>query len=859
MPVSRLFLIDAHALCYRAFFAIKELRNSKGQATNAVYGFVAALKKILREYQPQYFAVCFDMKGKTLRQEKYAEYKIHRPSMPDDLISQIPIIKDVVRAYNIPILEMEGYEADDIIATISRRVADHDLETVIVSDDKDMFQLVGDNVKILNSRQEKILGPAEVQEILGFAPRLITDYLALAGDQVDNIPGVKGIGEVSARNLLAEYGSLKKILANADVIKPERVRQALLAQKDMAVLSHELALLEDNAPISVDLESLRVGAPDEQTLKELFSELEFRKFVAELNLASSKPAQEILVKRIQKAEEFKALKEKIEAHKFFAFKCEVKAVAGDIALPQKVLLCCEAGEIYEISSEDDTWLGELFAKQDVIKITYDIKAQLKQLPVRAQKFCGKVFDVMLAGYLSSPSRSNQDIHVLAWDYLKKTISETPSTAVEMQTMIQLYPSLVAELGQRQLLKLFDELEIPLAFVLSKMEQEGVCIDEKLLTRLSLEINHRIEALVKDIYAAAGEEFNINSPKQLSQILFEKLKLPVIKKTKTGFSTDEGVLVRLAENHALPAKLLEYRQLAKLKSTYIDALPKLLDPLTGRLHTTFHQGGAETGRLSSVNPNLQNIPIRSELGRQIRAAFVPSEKDRVIIAADYSQIELRILAHLSGDENLRRAFEMGEDIHRYTAAQIFDITEKNVDEQMRHSAKRVNFGIIYGMSAFGLSKDLKISQLQAQDFIDRYFLRYPGVKEFMDSQIVKCRRQGYVTTILNRRRYIPEINSLNVNIRQFAERQAINTPVQGSAADLIKVAMVQIADELEKGKFASRMIITVHDELVFDAVISEENKLVAMIRERMESTMPLSVPLVATLKKGKNWLETEKML
>ncbi len=857
MPVLRLFLIDAHALCYRSFFAIKELRNSKGQATNAVYGFVATLKKILREYQPQYMAVCFDMKGKTLRQQRYAQYKIQRPAMPDELISQIPIIQDIVRAYNIPILQLQGYEADDIIATIARRIILPDLETVIVSDDKDMFALVGEKVKILSSRQEKILGPADVQEILGFSPARIADYLALAGDQVDNIPGVKGIGEVSAKKLLAQYGSLKEILDHADAIKPSRICDIICAQKDTALLSYELALLEDNAPIALDLEAMRVGAPDTDKLKALFTEMEFRKFVADLNGQSQEPLESISIKRIGNDAEFDAFVKVVEKQKFFAFECEPQAVVGEIAPPQKILFS-SAGHVYEISAVHPEWLAKLFVMPGVVKVTYDIKNQFKAWPLPAEKIRGEIFDVMLAGYLSSPPRGNYDLGTLAWEYLKKTISPASDSALQVELIAELYQPLADELKERELLKLFTQLEVPLAFVLSKMEQEGVCVDEKLLERLSIETSKRIDALVKDIYLLAGEEFNLNSPKQLSQILFVKLKLPAVKKTKTGFSTDESVLLQLSQDHAFAAQILEYRQLTKLKSTYIEALPKLINSLTGRVHTTFNQTGTETGRLSSSNPNLQNIPIRTDLGRQIRAAFIPSAKDRVIVSADYSQIELRILAHLCGDKNLMGAFEKGEDIHSFTAAQIFDVKESEVTEQMRSSAKRVNFGIIYGISAFGLSKDLKISPAEAQGFIDRYFARYPLVKQFMDDEIIKCRKLGFVTTLLNRRRYIPEINSPNMGIRQFAERQAINTPVQGSAADLMKLAMINIAQDIDKNGFASRMIISVHDELVFDTVISEEKKLVELVRERMEHTIPLRVPVLVSIKRGNNWLETHKI-
>ncbi len=856
MPVLRLFLIDAHALCYRSFFAIRELRNSKGQATNAVYGFVAALKKILREYDPEYLAVCFDMKGKTLRQKKYLEYKIQRPAMPDDLISQIPIIKDIVRAYNIPVFELEGYEADDLIATIAKRITSPGLEIVIVSDDKDMFALAGPTVKILSSRHEKILEASDLQQILGFPPERIGDYLALAGDQSDNIPGVKGVGDVSAKKLLLKYGSLKKILESADQIHPPRLREMILAQKQSAVLSYELAVLEDNAPIALDLEHMRVGPADVDKLKALFVEMEFRKFAAELDVQSAAPVQRTSVVAVKNQADFHDLVLAVEKQGFFAFLCGPQILEKDIACEQKILVSC-AGQVYEMSALGQDFLSKLFAMPQV-KVTFDIKEQLKQCPLLSQKIAPSVFDVMLAGYLCFPSRRDYGLGALAWEYLKKTIPQPSDLAGDVAIIAQLYQPQAAELKQRELLELFSGLEMPLAFVLSKMEQEGVCIDEKLLEELSRETSKHIDALIKDIHLLAGEEFNLNSPKQLSQILFVKLKLPAVKKTKTGFSTDESVLADLADSHVLAAKLLEYRQLTKLKSTYIDALPKLINPRTGRVHTTFNQSGTETGRLSSSSPNLQNIPVRTDLGRRIRAAFIASANDRVIVAADYSQIELRILAHLCGDENLIETFEKGEDIHAYTAAQIFDVRESEVNDQMRNSAKRVNFGIIYGISAFGLSKDLKISPAQAQGFIDRYFDRYPMVKRFMDDEIAKCRQQGFVTTLLNRRRYIPEINSPHMAVRQFAERQAINTPVQGSAADLIKLAMVRIARELDEKGFGSRMIISVHDELVFDTLVSEQKELVLLVRQQMEHVMDLRVPVLVSVKKGKNWMETEKI-
>lgn len=857
MSLSRLFLIDAHALCYRSFFAIRGLTNSKGQATNAVYGFVNALKKLIREHQPEYVAVCFDMKGKTRRQEKFAEYKIQRPAMPDDLISQIPIIREVVKAYNFPILETEGYEADDIIATIARRLDKPDLEIVIVTDDKDMFQLVGKRVKILTSRQDEIMDEVAVEKFLGFRPELIPDYLALTGDSVDNIPGVKGIGDVSATHLVTEFGTLEKILKNLDKIKPERAKQAISSQQEIAKLSKELALLEDNAPIKIDLETMHAGRSDREKLKVLFNDLEFRKFVAELNEEEPPKTIEIVVIPVKSEAELKKLTETIKKEKQFAFFLDPQSIEGPLAPVQQMMVCGKGGEIYQVSLSRKDWFIELFENKSVLKITHDVKTQLKSLGWQPAGFSGGVFDTFLAGFLASPGKANYDLPALAWEYLKVSVSENPDEARSVQLICQLYEPLAKEMKERDLWKLFDELELPLAFVLLQMERDGVKLDEALLAKLSVETGKKIDALVKDIYQLAGQEFNLNSPKQLGEVLFEKLKLPPVKKTKTGYSTDESVLVKLSEIHEMPAKLLEYRQLAKLKSTYIDALPKLVDS-QGHLHTSFNQAGAETGRLSSNNPNLQNIPIRNELGRQIRAAFIPSDKNHIIIAADYSQIELRVLAHMSQDKNLQAAFQKGQDIHSYTAAQILEVDEKDLTPEMRNRAKRVNFGIIYGMSAFGLSKDLGISQGEAQDFIDRYFLRYPAVKTFMDAQIAKCRKDGFVTTILNRRRYIPEINNSNIGIRQFAERQAINTPVQGSAADMIKLAMIDIAKVLREKKFDSRMIITVHDELVFDAVVAEEKDLISLVRSKMENTMKLSVPIVVTIKKGKNWLEMEKI-
>lgn len=853
-PAPKLFLIDAHALCYRSYFAIKNLSTSYGQATNAAYGFISTLKKILRQYAPAYMAVCFDVGKKTRRQERYAEYKIHRPAMPDELISQLPLIKDLVLAYRLPIFELEGFEADDVIATIAKRLSKKDLEIIIVSGDKDMLQLLDGSTKVFNIHKDTTIDYEQAKALWGVEPQKIPDYLGLAGDKTDNIPGVAGIGEVTAKDLINEYGSLEDIFKGIDKIKSDKIREKLQGQREQAFFSKELAVLDTDVPIEFDLPKLKVCQPDNKRLFELFKKLEFRKLAEEIaqDFEEKPPSA---VKSIRTAIEAQALAAKIEKKGGFVFLFN-RSQGSDNFWSDDFVVVLSDEEAFEVSSQHMSHFKKVFADPLITKISHDIKEAMKILFKKDIAIGGKPFDVMLAGYLLVPSQGAYDIGTLAWAYLKVSLSANEGLAQQAGLVFKLYPLLKKGLEEKSLCKLFEDIEIPLAYVLFRMETEGVAIDTKLLEELSQETQKKIESLIHELYQLAGTEFNLNSPKQLSHVLFEKLKLPVIKKTKTGFSTDEAVLVKLAQRHPLPARILEYRQLTKLKSTYIDALPKLVDPSAGRIHASFNQTGTETGRLSSNNPNLQNIPIRTELGRQIRKAFIPSGKDRLIISADYSQIELRILAHLSEDANLIRAFKEDQDIHVFTAAQIFDVKESQVTREMRDAAKRVNFGLIYGISAFGLAKDLSISQEKAQEFIDKYFLRYPGVKRFMEGEIKKAEKNGFVLTLLNRRRYLPEIKSENMAVRQLAQRQAINTPVQGSAADLIKLAMINIQEELEKESLASRMIITVHDELVFDVAEKEKTVITSLIREHMENPLSLAVPIKVSIKAGKNWMEMQ---
>jgi len=868
MSEPRLFLLDAHALCYRSYFAIKNLTTSYGQATNAVYGFLSTLKKILRDFKPDYLAVCFDAGKKTLRQERFKDYKIHRPSMPEDLISQIPLIKKVVEGYHLTVFEMEGFEADDLIATLTRHAEKNGIEVVIVSDDKDMVQLINDRVKIYSSRKEMILGEPQARELFGIDPKRIPDYIGLAGDQTDNIPGVLGIGEVTARSLINEFGTLENILSHLNQIKSSKLKEKLGRHKESALLSKELAILDCHVPLRFDLSSLKVAEPDREKLFQIFKELEFKKIAEEmsLELSESESKSDVEIKVLETSDDFQDLLLKAKAHKEFSFLPQC-ADPLDHTTCARIVFALKPNDLYLLSIEHLRELKPILEDPQIIKITHDVKQCWKVLHEKKCFIQGKIFDVMLAGYLLNPAQGSYSVENLDWVYLKNSNGRQAQGAKAAGVLLNLYPLLLRELKEKSLLKLFEEIEMPLAYVLFRMETEGVRLNEELLQQLSLETGKKIDAITRQIYKVAAQaegvsgnavSINLNSPKQLSVLLFEKLKLPVVKKTKTGFSTDEGVLVKLAEKYEIASRILEFRQLAKLKSTYIDALPKMINPKTGRVHAYFNQTGTETGRLSSLTPNLQNIPIRTELGREIRKAFIPFQEDHMIISADYSQIELRILGHLSGDQNLRKAFEKEEDIHTYTAALILDVKEKDVTPQMRNSAKRVNFGIIYGMSAFGLAKDLSISEEEAQEFIDKYFLRYTAVKTFMDNEIKKANEQGFVLTILNRRRYLPEIKSNNQAIKQFAERQAINTPVQGSAADLMKLAMINIQKELERQNLLSRLIITVHDELVFDVPNNETDMMIKLIRQQMEHSLELSVPVKVTIKTGSNWLQLKEV-
>ena len=884
MSKRKLFLIDGNSFCYRAYYAIRSLTNSKGQPTNAVYGFVTMMNKIIKDNSPDMVAVAFDLKGPTFRHKKFEEYKAHRKPMPEDLVSQMPIIKEVVKAYNIPIYGIEGYEADDVLATIARKAEAKDIETFIVTGDKDALQLVGPHIKVYSTNKEGLIYDAKkVKELFGVGPESITDLMALMGDATDNIPGVYGIGEKTAVELMAEFGSLDNLLKNVDKVKGESKKKAIKENEKMAILSKELAVLDTEVPIKVDFKELELKPPDEEKLLELFKALEFKSMIKEF---APKGKLGSTYELIDSEKRFEKLIEGLKAEKEFAFDFETTSEDPMLASLVGVSFSWEIGKSCYVPMNKDfdpkdvlEALKPVFESDKIKKIGQNIKYEYIVLANYGIKLEGIAFDTMVASYLLNPSKLNHNLEDISIEYLNHRMT-TPieeligkgKHAITMDKVdvdkvcayccedsdvtLRLKSILAKEISKRDLDNLLYDVEIPLIRVLAVMEISGIGIDKEYLAGLSGEMEKKLNKLTKSIYEIAGEEFNINSPKQLSKILFEKLKLPIIKKTKTGISTDEDVLTRLAAKHELPQVLLEYRELAKLKSTYVDSLPSLINPKTGRVHTSFNQTVTATGRLSSSEPNLQNIPIKTEEGRKIRKAFIPKSRDNMLISADYSQIELRVLAHLSGDKNLAKAFKEGLDIHAFTASLVFGIEEKDVTTEMRNMAKTVNFGIIYGMSPYGLSQSLKIEVDKAKEFIDAYFERYPDVKQYLEGLIEEAREKGFVTTILGRRRYIPEINSQDVRLRQFAERTALNTPIQGSAADIIKVSMISIEERLEKKGLDSKMVLQVHDELVFDVVKSECGEIYKIVKDGMENVIKLKVPVEAHIEAGKNWLELE---
>ncbi|NPB08885.1 MAG: DNA polymerase I [Thermodesulfobacteria bacterium] len=881
-----LFVIDGSSFIFRAYYAIKgHLSNRKGLPTKAIFGFTQMLTKLLREMDPQYAVICFDAKGPTFRHEIYTEYKANRPPMPDDLAVQIPYIREVAKAFGVPQLEIEGFEADDIIATLATKL---EQPVVIVGGDKDLFPLISSRVVVWDPMKDELIDEEAIRERFDVSPEKLLDVRALAGDTIDNVPGVPGIGEKTALKLIREYGSLEAVLENAPKIPQKRLRERLIEHADQARLSRELVKLNTEAPVPLDIEAYRRREPDVHRLRELFRELDFKKLLKELPAEKTISYQEYEIVRDEEA--LKALLEEARQKEVLVVDLESDSTDPMRGKLVGVALCLEPPKAYylpfghqglerQLPPEALKALGEILSAEQPRKVGHNIKYDLILLKRHGIDLRGLEGDTMVASYLLDPTRRQHGLDELAEEILgHQMISYKEVTAKlkkgesfafvpvekaaeyaceDAHVTYLLYQHFWPRLREEDLWDLFVNIERPLIEVLARMEMAGIRLDLPYLEELSREMASRLKELEEKIFALAGERFNLNSSQQLGFILFEKLKLPKIKKTpkRTAYSTDTEVLEELSSYHELPRLVLAYRTLAKLKSTYVDAFPRLVNPETGRLHTSFNQTVTATGRLSSSEPNLQNIPVRGEDGLKIRRAFIP-EEGFVFLSADYSQIDLRVLAHYSGDETLIEAFRRGEDIHRRTAAEVFGIPPEMVTPEMRRMAKTINFGIVYGMSPYGLAKELKIGRREAKAFIERYFERYPGVKAYMERIVAEAREKGYVETLFGRKRPLPDIKSPNRVAREFAERTAINTPIQGTAADIIKLAMIQIDQALREKKARTRMLLQVHDELLFEVPPEELEEIRDLVREKMERVVRLKVPLKVNLATGKNWAEAK---
>lgn len=886
-----LYLIDGSAYVYRAFHAIRTgLTNAGGLPTNAAFGFTRILTKMMAEKDPRYMAVCFDMKGPTFRNEIYADYKANRPPMPENLVVQLPYIKAIVRGFRIPLLEVEGYEADDLIGTLARRGEAAGFTVIIVTGDKDFLQLITENTAVWDPMKDVFTDLPALRKKFGVEPPQLIDVMGLSGDTSDNIPGVPGIGPKTALDLIRSFGTMDGLYRDIDAVTRKKQHENLVKFKEQAYVSRDLVAIRTDAPIRFEPAALKRAEPDLKALSALFKELEFQELhrtYADVEAASPKSYAAVLDEKT-----LGDLAKRLGESRRFALDTETtaldpmraKLVGLSFALKENEAFYIPVGHRY-LGAPRQIPLKQVIEalrpaleNPEIQKIGQNIKYDWTVLNRSGIRLTGVSFDTMVASYLIEPSKRAHSLDRIALDYLdhKTTTYEevagkgksqvgfeevlvekaVPYACEDADLTLAAYALLSEKLKSLGLVRLMETVEMPLIPVLKDMEMRGICVDREKLIALSKRFQDQLDTLEDEIYVLAGERFNINSPQQLGEILFQKLNLPVQKKTKkkTAYSTDMEVLTSLAERHELPALILKHRTLAKLKSTYADALVEMIHPETGRIHTSYNQTVTATGRLSSSEPNLQNIPIRGEEGIEIRKAFIP-RKGWVLLAADYSQIELRLLAHYSGDAGLIQAFVEGEDIHSRTAAEIFQVFPQMITSELRRQAKTINFGIIYGMGAFSLSKELGISRKMAQTYIDHYFARYKGVKTFIDNAIETAEKTGMTSTLLGRIRQIPEIRSPNRNLRGFAERTAVNTPIQGTAADLIKLAMIRIDGIFKEKKLESAMLLTVHDELVFEVAPDELDTVRDLVRETMENVWPdLKVPLKVNIDIGKNWAE-----
>jgi DNA polymerase I len=843
---ERLFVLDGPGYLYRAYHAMPYLSTSRGVPCHAIFGMSTMLWKLLREENPDYFAVAWDPPGPTFREARFTAYKETRPGMPDDLRIQIQYVKRLFEALRLPLLEVSGFEADDVLGTLVDLARERPMDIVLVTSDKDMLQLVGPRVRVLSTvgrtGEQIVYDEAAVKEKWSVSPEQIPDLLALMGDSIDNIPGVPGVGEKTAVKLISQFGSVERLYENLHLVTG-KLRETLAAHRQKALLSRELATVSTRVPISPDLEALRRREPDWDRLRQLWSELEFSRLLRQLPGPAPAEVAGDEAPVLADREALAGYLAKVPAHMPVAVELVGEGGPPEPALSTLGLYHPAAGAARLLLGDD---VPDLEGRSLIV---HDAKHLIEWWLARGAA-PPAVEDTAVAAYLLNPARSNYRLEEVAAELLGEGPGLAPP-GTRARWVWELWAKEPRALEEVALRSLYEEIEKPLVAVLAKMERHGIRVDRARLAEFSRELELAIERATQEIYRLAGEEFNIGSPRQLAAVLFEKLKLPPLRRTKTGYSTDADVLEQLALGHELPAKIIEHRTLAKLKSTYADALPTLIHPGTGRIHTSFHQLVAVTGRLSSSAPNLQNIPIRTELGRRIRAAFIP-EPGRRFLAADYSQIELRLLAHVSREESLIDAFRRGEDIHRRTAAEVFGVEPARVTPAQRDVAKTTNFSVIYGVTAFGLSRGLAITPKEAQAYLDRFFARHPKVKAYLERTVAEGRERGYVTTLLGRRRYLPELRSGNPNMRSFGERMATNAPIQGTAADLVKIAMVRMATQLEARGLRSRMLLQVHDELLFEAPEDELAGLEALAVEVMESALDLTVPLRVDVKAGPDW-------
>lgn len=886
---QKIYLVDGSSYIYRAYYAIRHLSNSRGEATNAVYGFTNMLMTLLREEKPDMIAIIFDTKAPTFRKELYPEYKANRSAMPEDLVPQIPWIKEVVRAFNLPALELDGYEADDIIATLARRYSAEGLNVTVVTGDKDLMQIVDENVCLLDTMKGKVSRRDEVIERFGVPPEQVLEILGLAGDSSDNIPGVPGIGEKTATLLIQEFGSIDNLLDNIDKVKGKKRQENLHNFADQARLSRQLADLIYDLDIEVTRDELILVEPDREVLADLFKKLEFTKLHQDFSRQPLKKADTTNYQAVTSEDDLDQMISRLEQAGRFAIDTETTSLVAVQAELVGLSFAVEAGHGWYVPV-GHRYLGvpeqlpqklvldklrPLLEEADCKKVGQNIKYDALVLRHAGIELAGIDLDTMVLSYVTHPEAKSHGLDALASDHLNHSMipySEMTGTGkkricfseVEVEKATgyaaedaditwQLAEKILPELQPGDQEQLLYQVEMPLVDVLTRMEWNGIRIDADFLGELSAQMTEQLNALETQIHEVAGGPFNINSPKQLGEVLFETLGLPKGKKTKTGWSTNVDVLTALADDHEIAAKILDYRSISKLKNTYADALPKMINPETGRIHTSFNQAITATGRLSSSDPNLQNIPIRTAEGRRIREAFVPQE-GWTLLSADYSQVELRVMAHMADVTALKESFVAGEDIHKRTASEIFNVFPELVTDDMRRQAKTINFGVLYGMGAFSLGKDLGISRAEAQKFIDQYFERYPAVLSYLEEKKNQALELQYVTTILGRRCAIPEINSKNGAVRSYAERNAINYPIQGSAADIIKVAMINIDKVLRDENLRTRMLLQVHDELVFEVPAEELDRVTDLVRHEMEHAVELDLPLKVDIGSGVNWAQ-----